>query len=83
MELAGLKDGMSISFHHHLRNGDRVLNMVLENAAQMGLKDLTVQASSIFDVHAPLVGHIQSGVVTAIETDYMSGAWRARCRRAC
>lgn len=74
MELAGLKDGMSISFHHHLRNGDRVLNMVLETAAQMGLKDLTVQASSIFDVHAPLVGHIQSGVVTAIETDYMSGS---------
>ena len=74
MELAGLKDGMSISFHHHLRNGDRVLNMVLETAAQMGLKDLIVQASSIFDVHAPLVGHIQSGVVTAIETDYMSGS---------
>ena len=74
MELAGLKDGMSISFHHHLRSGDRVLNMVLETAAQMGLKDLTVQASSIFDVHAPLVGHIQSGVVTAIETDYMSGS---------
>ena len=24
--LAGLKDGMTISFHHHLRNGDYVLN---------------------------------------------------------
>ena len=41
MELAGLKDGMTISFHHHLRNGDYVLNMVLEEAAAMGLKELT------------------------------------------
>ena len=61
MERAGLKDGMTLSFHHHLRNGDHVLNMVLEEAARMGVKDLTVQASSLFDVHAPLIGHIQRG----------------------
>ena len=30
MEQAGLRDGMTISFHHHLRNGDYVLNMVLD-----------------------------------------------------
>lgn len=73
MELAGLRDGMSISFHHHLRNGDHVLNMALEAAAQMGLKNLTLQASSLFDAHAPVIEQIQNGVVTAIETDYMSG----------
>ena len=28
--LSGLKDGMTVSFHHHLRNGDFVLNMVME-----------------------------------------------------
>ena len=28
--LAGLKDGMTVSFHHHLRNGDYVLNLVME-----------------------------------------------------
>ena len=22
VQLAGLKDGMTVSFHHHLRNGD-------------------------------------------------------------
>ena len=27
---SGLRSGMTISFHHHLRNGDYVLNMVLE-----------------------------------------------------
>ena len=26
---SGLKDGMTISFHHHMRNGDYVLNMVM------------------------------------------------------
>ena len=71
---AGLKDGMTVSFHHHLRNGDYVLNMVMDTIAQMGIRDITVNASSIHEVHAPLVEHIKSGVVTGIETDYMGAA---------
>ena len=51
IEKTGLKSGMTISFHHHMRNGDYVLNMVLEEAARMGIRDLTVNASSIFDIH--------------------------------
>jgi len=73
MQRCSLRDGMTLSFHHHLRNGDQVLNMVLAQAAQMGLKNLCIQASSLFDVHAPLIDHIASGVVTGIETGYMSG----------
>lgn len=69
----GLCDGMTISFHHHLRNGDYVLNMVLEEIAKIGLKDIKVAASSIFPIHAPLVGHIKSGVVSTLYTNYMSG----------
>lgn len=68
-----LKDGMTISFHHHLRNGDHVLNMVLEAIAKRGIKDLTIAASSIFPIHAPLVDHMRSGVVTGLVTNYMSG----------
>lgn len=74
MEKAGLQSGMTISFHHHLRNGDYVLNMVLEAAAEMGLRDLTVNASSVFDCHAPLVDHIKNGVVTGLEANYISAA---------
>lgn len=70
----GLRDGMTISFHHHLRNGDYVLNMVLEEIAGMGIRGLTVNASSIHDVHAPLVQHMENGVVTGLETDYISAA---------
>ena len=30
IEKAGVKDGMTLSFHHHLRNGDYVMKMVME-----------------------------------------------------
>ncbi|MBQ5992284.1 MAG: citrate lyase subunit alpha [Clostridia bacterium] len=69
---SGLKSGMTVSFHHHLRNGDYVLNMVMDEIARLGIRDLTVNASSLFDAHAPLKEHIRNGVVTKLLTDYMS-----------
>ena len=72
VQLAGLKDGMTVSFHHHLRNGDFVLNMVMDTIAQMGIKDLNVNASSVFDTHAPLLGHIHNEVVTGLSADYIA-----------
>ena len=33
IRLSGLKNGMTVSFHHHLRNGDYVLNMVMDRIA--------------------------------------------------
>ena len=68
---AGLRDGMTISFHHHLRNGDYVLNAVVAEAARLGIRDITINASAIFNVHAPLVEHIKNGVVTGLECSYM------------
>jgi len=73
LDRVNLKDGMTISFHHHLRNGDYVLNMVVDAISKRGIKDLTVAASSIFPIHAPLVDHMRSGVVTGLVTNYMSG----------
>ena len=72
IQLAGLKDGMTVSFHHHLRNGDFVLNMVMNEIAELGCKDIFVNASSLFDVHMPLLEHIENGVVTGISADYIS-----------
>lgn len=69
----GIRDGMTLSFHHHLRNGDKVLNMVVQQVADMGIKDLTIAASSLFPVHAPLVQWMKKGVVTGVITSYMSG----------
>jgi len=73
VQLSGLKDGMTVSFHHHLRNGDFVLNMVMEEIAALGLKDIFVNASSLFDVHTPMLQHIENHVVTGISADYISG----------
>ena len=61
IEKTGLKDGMTISFHHHMRNGDYVLNMVLEEAAAMGIRDLTINASSIFDIPNRLLNISKTG----------------------
>ena len=78
IELAGVQSGMTVSFHHHMRNGDYVLNMVMEELAQKGVKNLTVNASSVFDCHKPLIDHIQNGVVTKLCCNYMAaGVGRA------
>ena len=69
----GLKDGMTISFHHHFRGGDKVLNMVMAKIAEMGFKNLHLAASSLTDVHKPLIEHIKNGVVTRISTSGLRG----------
>lgn len=68
-----ITNGMTLSFHHHFRNGDAVVNQVLEVANRLGIKNLTVALSSVFPVHAPLIEHFKSGVVTQLDTDYLSG----------
>ena len=70
---SGLKDGMTISFHHHFRGGDKVVNMVVDKLAEMGFKNLHLAASSLQDVHSPLIEHIKNGVITRISTSGMRG----------
>ena len=71
---SGLQNGMTISFHHHFRGGDKVVNMVVDKLAEMGFKDLKLAASSLSDVHAPLIDHIKNGVITGISTSGLRGA---------
>lgn len=73
VEAVGLKDGMTISFHHHFRNGDYVVNMVMETIARMGIKDLVLASSSLSEIHAPLIEHIKNGVIRRIETSGLRG----------
>ncbi|ORC35394.1 citrate lyase subunit alpha [Marispirochaeta aestuarii] len=64
----GLKDGMTISFHHHFRNGDKVVNMVLDVIANLGIKNLTLASSSLTTVHDELLPHIKNRVISRIIT---------------
>ncbi|EOC5726954.1 citrate lyase subunit alpha [Cronobacter turicensis] len=70
---SGLRDGMTISFHHAFREGDRVINQVVATLAQMGFKNLTLASSSLMTCNDPLIEHIQSGVITRIYTSGMRG----------
>jgi len=62
-----LKNGMTVSFHHHLRNGDYVTNLVMNTIADLGFKNITVAPSALFPVHEPLVDLIDQGVIHSIE----------------
>ena len=68
-----IKDGASISFHHHLRNGDNVLVPVMKAIAATGVKDITLVASSIFPSMAEIVELLEDGTITNIITSYISG----------
>ncbi|MBN1328210.1 MAG: citrate lyase subunit alpha [Candidatus Heimdallarchaeota archaeon] len=68
IEKSGLKDGMTISFHHHFRGGDFLINMIMKKIADKGIKDLNLAPSSIHPVHAPLVEYIENGIITNIQT---------------
>lgn len=70
---SGLKDGMTISFHHHLRNGDYVLNLVMAEIKALGIKDLSIIASSLTNAHEPLLEYIKDGIVTSIHTSGLRG----------
>ncbi len=67
LKQCGIRDGMTISTHHHLRNGDYVANMVFQAAAELGVKNLRWFPSASFPVHAPVIEHMESGVVHHIE----------------
>ena len=69
----GISDGMTLSFHHHLRNGDFVLNMVAEEIKRRNLKNIKLAPSSIFPNNKILVELIEKGNVTDIYTDYVNG----------
>lgn len=64
---AGLRDGMTISTHHHFRNGDLVANQIFDAAAELGVRDLRWVPSAAFPCHAPMIAHLDSGVIHHIE----------------
>jgi citrate lyase subunit alpha/citrate CoA-transferase len=65
--LCGLGNGMVLSTHHHLRNGDHVALMALQMAADLGIRDLTWFPSASFPCHAPVTGLMDAGTVHHIE----------------
>jgi len=67
LERCGIRDGMTISSHHHLRNGDRVALDALQAAAELGVKDLMWFPSASFPCQEPVIDLMDQGVVHHIE----------------
>ena len=78
IEACGVKDGMTISFHHHLRNGDYLVNMVINKLALWDYHTLVLAPTALFPCHEPLVSHIKNSVLSHIE-----GSMNGPIGRAC
>lgn len=48
--------------------GDYVVNMVMEEVHKMGIKDITICASSLGKAHDPIVPYIEDGTITGIQS---------------
>lgn len=68
-----VNDKMTFSFHHHLRNGDGVLNLIASQIKKLNLKNITLAPSAIFPIHEPLCDLIKHNHVTKIVTNYLNG----------
>ena len=73
LDQLNLKDNMTISFHHHLRNGDGVLNKIMDYIHNRHISNITLAASSIFPVHEPIIKYIKTGTISKIVTSYLNG----------
>jgi len=63
----GIKDGMTISTHHHFRNGDLIANQVFDICKELGVKDLVFFPSALFPCHEPLIKYLEDGTIHHIE----------------
>jgi citrate lyase subunit alpha/citrate CoA-transferase len=80
LKMCGIRDGMVISNHHHLRNGDRVALAALQAAAELGVKNLMWFPSASFPSQKPVIDLMDQGIVHHIEGS-MNGPLGEYCSR--
>jgi citrate lyase subunit alpha/citrate CoA-transferase len=78
LDRLAIHDGATISFHHHLRDGDAIVLEVVRRLAARGVKNLTLAPSALFSVHEALIPFIRQGVIAKIEGS-MYGAIGKAC----
>lgn len=71
---AGLKDGMTISFHHSFREGDYVVGMVFAAIRSLGIKNLKFAPSAVVNLkNFSLTEYVKDGTITRIEASGIRG----------
>ncbi|MEI6767184.1 MAG: citrate lyase subunit alpha [Bacteroidota bacterium] len=63
----GLKDGMTISTHHHFRNGDLVAGQIFSIVEELGVKGLMWCPSASFECHSFMTKYLEDGTIHHIE----------------
>lgn len=67
LERAGLRDGMVISTHHHMRNGDALAGQIFAAVRELGVKDVVWFPSAVFPCHEALIPFLEDGTIHHIE----------------
>ena len=67
LKKAGIKNGMTISTHHHLRNGDVLTNFLFDTIHEMGIKNIRWFPSASFPVHEHLIKYLKDGTIHHVE----------------
>ena len=67
LKKCGIKDGDTLSFHHQLRNGDSVVNTTLAAVQELGVKNIMMAQTAMFNVHNPVIDFIKEGIVSRVE----------------
>ena len=71
---SGLKDGMTISFHHSFREGDKVIGQVLTAIRALGIKGLRFAPSAVVNIKEPsIVDFVKDGTINRIEASGIRG----------
>jgi citrate lyase subunit alpha/citrate CoA-transferase len=67
LKKCGLRDGMTLSTHHHFRDGDLLANQVFDAAHELKVKDLVWFPSASFPCHQHLIPYLEDGTIHHIE----------------
>ncbi len=71
---SGLKDGMTISFHHSFREGDMLIGQVLTAIRELGIKGLRFAPSAVVNINHPsVVDFVRDGTIDRIEASGIRG----------
>jgi len=73
IEKSNPHNGMTVAFHHHLRNGDDILGMAMNILATLGIKDITLASSSLNECHDSILPLLMNGTVTKIWSSGIRG----------
>jgi len=71
--LIDINQNKNISFHHHFRNGDLIINYVLEKYLSLNVKGINLFPSAIFPNYTGILDLIKAGLVNNITTNYING----------